>query len=253
MSDDRPSSSASPLRRRRPRSEVFPPITGPSLASFLPAYTIGPLEFPESEAEQVVPDTDVLMTPQDLIPSGVTDLQTLHVEFQGEGASGVVCVVPMALVQNNSAESRAQRELFDKMWGAIGLTPQRDLLLVAMHEWGRAQLHQDVTPQRTESEAHESYWSSRFHDRGLDRVRMVVAFGLVAAQDVLGQKLVDSSDDFHRRRGQIFAWGSIRVLITDEPSTLLQNPTAKKESWEDLKRIAAILGLRIPLPARSGR
>jgi DNA polymerase len=37
-----------------------------------------------------------------------------------------------------------------------------------------------------------------------------------------------------------------RVMPTYHPSYLLRNPAAKKEVWEDLKKVAAELGLAIP-------
>jgi DNA polymerase len=37
-----------------------------------------------------------------------------------------------------------------------------------------------------------------------------------------------------------------RVMPTYHPAYLLRNPAAKREAWEDLKRVAADLGLEIP-------
>lgn len=45
-----------------------------------------------------------------------------------------------------------------------------------------------------------------------------------------------------RVRGQFFDWNNIKVMPTFHPAYVLRNPRAKREVWEDMKRVMAHLG-----------
>ncbi len=54
-------------------------------------------------------------------------------------------------------------------------------------------------------------------------------------------------------RGQWSECAGVRALATHSPAQLLQNPALKREAWDDLKAVAAELGLEIPARGGSGR
>lgn len=65
---------------------------------------------------------------------------------------------------------------------------------------------------------------------------VIVALGRVAAQNLLG-----STQGLGRmRRGRHFYQG-IPVVVTWHPAYLLRQPSAKRDTWEDIKRVLAIL------------
>jgi len=47
-------------------------------------------------------------------------------------------------------------------------------------------------------------------------------------------------------RGKWFDYQGIRTIVTYHPAYLLRNPAAKKDAWEDLKRLMDAMGLQIP-------
>jgi uracil-DNA glycosylase family 4 len=65
---------------------------------------------------------------------------------------------------------------------------------------------------------------------------VIVALGKFAAQTLLR-----TSEPISRLRGQFHRVGDIRVMPTFHPSYLLRNPAAKREVWEDMKRVMAAL------------
>ena len=66
------------------------------------------------------------------------------------------------------------------------------------------------------------------------RPRAICALGTTAARALLGAK-----DGVMRLRGQWHKWRDIPVIVTYHPSYLLRpyNQNAKREAWEDLKKI----------------
>jgi DNA polymerase len=65
---------------------------------------------------------------------------------------------------------------------------------------------------------------------------VVVALGKFAAQTLLR-----STEPISKLRGQFHQIGNIRVMPTFHPSYLLRNPAAKREVWEDMKQVMAVL------------
>jgi DNA polymerase len=65
---------------------------------------------------------------------------------------------------------------------------------------------------------------------------IVVPLGKFAAQSLLR-----ASDPITRLRGRVFAYRGATLIPTFHPAYLLRNPSAKREVWEDMKKVRAIL------------
>jgi uracil-DNA glycosylase family 4 len=74
--------------------------------------------------------------------------------------------------------------------------------------------------------------------RQIDAVKpkVIVALGKFAAQCLLR-----SDTPITRLRGQEFAYRDAILIPTFHPAYLLRNPPAKREVWEDMKRVRALL------------
>lgn len=77
--------------------------------------------------------------------------------------------------------------------------------------------------------------------------KVLVALGRVAAANLLG-----SSDSVTRLRGRALEAHGVPVVVTWHPAYLLRNPSAKRETWEDIKRVNRLLGLPEVPPPRTG-
>jgi uracil-DNA glycosylase len=71
--------------------------------------------------------------------------------------------------------------------------------------------------------------------------KAVVCLGAIAFQALYGAK-----QSVSRLRGQWLEFRGIPMLPTYHPAYLLRNPNAKGEVWEDLKKVMAHLGLKVP-------
>jgi DNA polymerase len=69
--------------------------------------------------------------------------------------------------------------------------------------------------------------------------RLICALGSFAAQTLL-----DSNEPIGRLRGKIYTYQDIPLVPTFHPAALLYHPQNKRLVWEDMKRIAGILGLK---------
>lgn len=65
---------------------------------------------------------------------------------------------------------------------------------------------------------------------------VIVALGTFAAQTLLR-----TSDPISRLRGKIFHYGDARLIPTFHPAYLLRSPERKREVWEDMKLVRALL------------
>lgn len=66
--------------------------------------------------------------------------------------------------------------------------------------------------------------------------KVICCLGSVAAQAVLNTK-----QPISKIRGHFHDLGGIKVLPTYHPSFLLRNPIAKREAWEDLKKLKKMI------------
>ena len=66
--------------------------------------------------------------------------------------------------------------------------------------------------------------------------KVIVALGKFAAQSLLR-----TTDPITRLRGRSFNYRGATLIPTFHPAFLLRNPSAKREVWEDMKKVRAIL------------
>jgi uracil-DNA glycosylase family 4 len=73
-----------------------------------------------------------------------------------------------------------------------------------------------------------------FRQLSVIKPKAICALGATAAKALLGRK-----EGVTRMRGNWFKWNEIPVMVTYHPSYLLRayNQEAKRESWEDLKKL----------------
>lgn len=71
--------------------------------------------------------------------------------------------------------------------------------------------------------------------------KAIVCLGAIAFQALYGGK-----PSISRHRGQWLEFRGIPMMATYHPAYLLRNPNAKGEVWEDLKKVMARLGLKVP-------
>jgi DNA polymerase len=93
-------------------------------------------------------------------------------------------------------------------------------------------------PNNRNPEPDEILACQGFLDRQIDaiRPRIIVALGKFAAH-----WLLKTAEPITRLRGRIGEYKGIPVMPTYHPAYLLRTPSAKKEVWEDMKVVRAIL------------
>jgi DNA polymerase len=75
-----------------------------------------------------------------------------------------------------------------------------------------------------------------FRQIDLVKPKVIVALGKFAAQSLL-----KTTDPITRIRGREYKFRSAILMPTFHPAYLLRNPSSKREVWEDMKRVRAIL------------
>ena len=68
------------------------------------------------------------------------------------------------------------------------------------------------------------------------RPRVIVALGSFAARTLL-----QSETPISRLRGQVYDYRGTQLVPTFHPAYLLRNPGRKRDVWEDMKRVKALL------------
>jgi uracil-DNA glycosylase len=93
-------------------------------------------------------------------------------------------------------------------------------------------------PQNRNPEPDEVEQCEPFLFRQIDLVKpkVIVALGKFAAQSLL-----KSTDPITRIRGREYKYRDAILMPTYHPAYLLRNPSAKREVWDDMKRVRAIL------------
>lgn len=66
---------------------------------------------------------------------------------------------------------------------------------------------------------------------------VIVCLGRVAAQNLLG-----TSESASALRGRQLDHGGVPVVVTWHPASLLREPSRKRETWDDIKRVNRLLG-----------
>ncbi|HVZ24346.1 MAG TPA: uracil-DNA glycosylase [Vicinamibacterales bacterium] len=93
-------------------------------------------------------------------------------------------------------------------------------------------------PQNRNPEPDEVEQCEPFLFRQIDVIKpkVIVALGKFAAQSLLR-----TTEPITRIRGREYAYRDAILMPTYHPAYLLRNPSAKRDVWEDMKRVRAIL------------
>jgi len=75
-----------------------------------------------------------------------------------------------------------------------------------------------------------------FRQIDIVKPKVIVALGKFAAQSLL-----KTSDPITRLRGREYRFRSATLIPTFHPAYLLRNPSSKREVWEDMKKVRALL------------
>jgi len=73
--------------------------------------------------------------------------------------------------------------------------------------------------------------------------KVIVALGTFAARSLL-----KTTDPISRLRGRVYDYRGAKLVPTYHPAFLLRNPSCRREVWEDMKRVRALLVSAKPLP-----
>lgn len=82
-----------------------------------------------------------------------------------------------------------------------------------------------------------------FFERQFETINpeFICCLGAVAAQNLLQTTVAVG-----RLRGKIHDYRGVKVVVTYHPSYLLRNPSAKKQTWEDIQMLMREMGVPIP-------
>ena len=75
-----------------------------------------------------------------------------------------------------------------------------------------------------------------FEQLAIVQPRVVVALGKFASQ-----ALLRTTEPITKLRGRVFEWRGAALIPTFHPAYLLRNPPAKREVWEDMKKVRELL------------
>ncbi|MEP7118255.1 MAG: uracil-DNA glycosylase [Acidobacteriota bacterium] len=75
-----------------------------------------------------------------------------------------------------------------------------------------------------------------FEQLAIVQPRVVVALGKFAAHSLLR-----TTEPITKLRGRVFEWRGASLIPTFHPAYLLRNPPAKREVWEDMKKVRDLL------------
>ncbi|MEK7691211.1 MAG: uracil-DNA glycosylase [Bdellovibrionota bacterium] len=125
-------------------------------------------------------------------------------------------------------------QLLDKMIEAIGLRRQDVYICNVV----KCRPPENRNPEPDEIAACQPFLEEQLAQL---RPKVVVALGKFASQTLLKTeiRISDLRGKFHPFREDVV------LMPTFHPAYLLRNPSSKKESWQDLKFVAARLGLKI--------
>lgn len=120
-------------------------------------------------------------------------------------------------------------QLLTKIIEAIGLS--RDQVYIA-------NVIKCRPPENRNPEPDEVATCEPFLFRQVDVIRpkVIVALGTFAAK-----ALLRTDDPISRLRGRIYAYRGAKLVPTFHPAFLLRSPDRKRDTWEDMKKVRAIL------------
>ena len=93
-------------------------------------------------------------------------------------------------------------------------------------------------PKNRNPEADEIERCQPFLEKQIELIRPKVLVGL---GKFAGQWLLKTAEPISRLRGRLGEYAGITVMPTYHPAYLLRNPSAKKEVWEDMKVVRALI------------
>ncbi|MCB9879743.1 MAG: uracil-DNA glycosylase [Planctomycetes bacterium] len=123
-------------------------------------------------------------------------------------------------------------QLLDRILsGAMGL--QRDQVFIA-------NINKCRPPGNRAPEADEVAACLPFLRRQVELIRpeVIVCLGRTAAQNLLG-----STESTRTLRSGVHDYAGIPVVVTWHPAYLLREPSRKRETWDDIKKVNRLLGL----------
>ncbi|HEY6564279.1 MAG TPA: uracil-DNA glycosylase [Pirellulaceae bacterium] len=94
------------------------------------------------------------------------------------------------------------------------------------------------TPEPAETANCRGYFERQLQ---ILRPEFICCLGLVAAQALLETKV-----SLGRMRGRFHDWRNSQVVVTYHPSYLLRQPSAKKDTWDDMQMLMRAMGIPIP-------
>ncbi len=120
-------------------------------------------------------------------------------------------------------------QLLTKIVEAIGLT--RDQVYIANVIKCRPPGNRNPDPDEVES-------CEPFLFRQIDAIqpRVIVALGTFAAKTLL-----KTQDPISRLRGRVYDFRGAKLIPTFHPAFLLRSPDRKRDVWEDMKKVRALL------------
>ncbi|MFZ9596343.1 MAG: uracil-DNA glycosylase [Bdellovibrionia bacterium] len=130
--------------------------------------------------------------------------------------------------------SQESSELFNRMLSAIGLKREEIFLTPLV----KCQTNPDRMPQREEILTCLEHFEAE--------LRLVQPSVVVTLGEQATSQFIPSHLPFSETRGKFYSYSSVKILPTHHPDFLIAHPHAKKESWMDLKRVAAELNLTLP-------
>jgi len=93
-------------------------------------------------------------------------------------------------------------------------------------------------PENRNPEPDEVAQCEPFLFRQVDTIKpkVIVALGTFAAKSLL-----KSTDSISRLRGRVYDYRGAKLVPTFHPAFLLRNPSCRREVWEDMKKVRALL------------
>ena len=120
-------------------------------------------------------------------------------------------------------------QLLTKIIEAMGLTRQQVYIANVI----KCRPPGNRNPEPDEVETCEPFLMEQL---AIVQPRVVVALGKFAAQSLLR-----TTEPITRLRGRVFDWRGASLVPTFHPAYLLRNPPAKRDVWEDMKKVRDLL------------
>jgi len=120
-------------------------------------------------------------------------------------------------------------QLLTKIIEAIGLTREQVYIANVI----KCRPPENRNPEPDEVETCEPFL---FRQVQIVKPKVIVALGTFAAKTLLR-----STDPISRLRGRLYRYGDATLVATFHPAYLLRSPDKKRDVWEDMKKVRAIL------------